>query len=164
MNRINLYTALLIAMFALMACNSLSVPVVPSTTAPTVNGSCPPPPRVQETQPSFPVKITMAEGTTGDAKDPANPTTTFKSNSTFHAVLRIENAPASSKFGAVWFALDTGGIAPCNSPIDATTLESDGTRNLDFALAPTGNWPAGTYQVQIVVNGKVARVQTFNVK
>jgi len=128
------------------------------------SGSCPPPPAVQQTAPGFPLKVTMAENTQGDAKDPVNPTTTFKSTSTFHAVVHTDNAPNATKFGAAWFASDTGGIAPCNSAIDATTLEAGGTRNIDFTLAPTGKWPVGTFQVQIIVNGKVAAVQNFNVK
>jgi outer membrane usher protein FimD/PapC len=108
--------------------------------------------------------VTLAENTQGEAKDPASPTTTFKSTSTFHAVVHVDNAPNATKFGAAWFASDTGGIAPCNSAIDATTLESSGTRNIDFTLAPSGKWPAGTFQVQIIVNGKVAAVQNFSVK
>lgn len=127
-------------------------------------GSCPPPPAVQTTAPGFPLKITMAENTQGDTKDPVGATTAFKSDSIFHAVVHIDNAPNATKFGAAWFASDTGGIAACNSAIDATTLEAGGTRNLDFTLAPTGKWPAGTFQVQIIVNGKVAAVQNFSVK
>lgn len=127
-------------------------------------GSCPPPPSVQQTAPGFPLKVTLAENTQGDAKDPVGSTSTFKSTSTFHAVVHIENAPATTKFGAAWFASDTGGIAACNSAIDATTFETGGTRNIDFTLAPTGKWAIGTYQVQIIVNGKVASVQNFSVK
>lgn len=126
--------------------------------------ACPPPPSVQSTPPGFPLKVTMAENTQGDAKDPVGVTTTFKSTSTFHAIVHIDNAPAGSKFGAAWFASDTGGVAPCNSAIDATSLDSSGTRNIDFTLAPNGKWPIGTFQVQISVNGKVAVVQSFSVK
>jgi len=128
------------------------------------SGSCPPPPAVALTAPGFPLKVTMAENAQGEAKDPVNPTNTFKSTATFHAVVHTDNAPNATKFGAAWFASDTGGIAGCNSAIDATTLESSGTRNIDFTLAPTGKWPVGTFQVQIIVNGKVAAVQNFSVK
>lgn len=158
-----------IGLIALVACLALACDLSTVTAlipgaGKSIPSSCPPPPAVQATAPGFPLKVTMAENTQGESKNPVNPTTTFQPTSTFHAVVHVDNAPAATTFGAAWFALDTGGISPCNTPIDASTLESSGTRNLDFILTPTGTWPAGTFRVQIVVNGQVAAVQEFNVK
>lgn len=146
---------------------TLNFSVGQSATRPTTQsstGSCPPPPTIATTSPGFPIKITMAEATSGAAQEPVNPTRTFKTNSVIHAVVAIQNAPKNTEFEAIWTALDTGGAADCNSSIDTYNIESDGTRNLDFNLTPTGSWPPGTYQVQIAVNGKTALVQSFSVK
>jgi hypothetical protein len=150
------------AMFFLAACSAATQSAAP--TLPQSSGACPPATRVAETFPGFPVKITMAEGATGDTNDPVNPTTTFKPNSTFHAVVRIENAPPATKLGVIWITFDTGTPTFCNSPIDAIGIETDGTRNLDFPMPPPGKWAVGVYQVQIVVNSKIAAMQYFSVK
>lgn len=112
----------------------------------------------------FVSSVTMAESTQGANKDPVNPTTTFASNATFHAVVRTQNAPANTKFKSVWYAVDVGNVAPPNTLIDETELSTDGTRNIDFTLSPSTAWPSGSYRVEIYVNGVLDTVKTFNVK
>lgn len=108
--------------------------------------------------------VTMAEGTQGDAKDPVNPTVVFKPSATFHAVVRTQNAPANTRFKAVWYVVDVGSAAAPNTLIDDTTLATEGSRNIDFTLAPNTTWPVGTYRVEISVNGVLDTVKTFSVK
>jgi len=97
-------------------------------------------------QPSgYITQVVMAKDTQGDNKDPVNPTEVFASSATFHAVVSIQDAPA-------------------NSLIDSTDLTTDGSRNIDFTLKPNSKWPAGTYRVEISVNGVVDTVKTFSVK
>jgi len=112
----------------------------------------------------FVSSVTMAENTQGANKDPMNPTTTFGSNATFHAVVRTQNAPANTKFKAAWYAVDVGSVAPPNTMIDETELTTEGTRNIDFTLSPSTGWPSGTYRVEIYVNGVLDTVKTFSVK
>lgn len=107
--------------------------------------------------------VTMATGTQGDNKDPVNPTTVFGPSATFHAVVRTNNAPANTKYGATWYAVDVGSAASPNTLIDQTELSTDGTRNIDFTLSPRTTWPAGTYRVEIYVNGVLDTVKTFTV-
>lgn len=107
--------------------------------------------------------VTMAQSTQGANKDPVNPTTTFAPSATFHAVVRIQNAPANTNFKATWYAVNVGTAAAPNTKIDETQVTTDGTRNIDFTLSPTTFWPAGTYRVEIFVNGVLDTVRTFTV-
>jgi outer membrane usher protein FimD/PapC len=131
---------------------------------PTSKGGCPPLPPAVVKPSGIVSNVTMALGTKGDTKDPVNPTLVFQPNSVFHAVVAIQNAPKNTKFKAAWFATDVGSAADCNTAMDDTEFSTDGTRNIDFTLAPSTTWPAGTYRVEIYVNGNLDRVVNFSVK
>jgi hypothetical protein len=140
---------------------------VKPTTAPPTAAAKPTtvPPTVAVPKPSGYVNtVTMAEGVQGDTKEPSNPTVVFKPSATFHAIVRTQNAPANTKFKASWYAVDIGSAAPPNSLIDETELATDGSRNIDFTLAPQTVWPVGAYRIEIAVNGVLDTVKTFNVK
>ncbi len=107
--------------------------------------------------------VTLAENTTGD-KEPVNPTIVFKPTAVIHAVVRSQSAPANTKFKASWYVVDVGNAADPNSLITETELATDGSRNIDFSISPPDNWPAGTYRVEISVNGALDTVKTFSVK
>jgi hypothetical protein len=109
-------------------------------------------------------KVTMALNTQGDAKDPVDPTTVFKPTSVIHAVLGVKDAPANTVFKAAWFATDVGNVAPCNTSIDTSEITTDGTRNVDFYLSPSSQWPDGKYRVEISVNGKLDQIVEYTVK
>jgi hypothetical protein len=147
------------AAFFLAGCTAASQ----ESTLPTPSGACPQVTPLSLASPGFPVKITMAEGANAD-QSPLNPTVSYKPTSTFHAIVRIENAPPATKLGVIWLTYDTGTPTVCNAPIDASGAETDGTRNLDFSMPPPGKWTVGSYQVQIAVNGKIAASQIFSVK
>jgi len=140
----------------------------------SVGGSAQPQPTSAQTQATCPSAtskssgyvsdVVIAEGTQGADKQPVNPTTTFKTSAVFHAVVHTQNAPANTDFKATWCATDVGSAAAPNSLIDQTELSTDGSRNIDFALAPTTTWPVGTYRVEISVNGVVDTIRNFSVK
>ena len=108
--------------------------------------------------------VTLAKDTKGDNKDPVDPTITFSPSATFHAVVAVKDAPADTAFKSTWYANDTNGAADCNTKIDEYELKTDGSRNIDFTLAPKETWPAGTYRVEIEVNGVLDSITTFTVK
>lgn len=145
-----------------------SVTGAPATSAqstPVTTGGCPPlpPPAIQPS--GIIASVTMALDATSDLKEPVNPTTVFSTNATFHAVVRIQNAPVNTKVGLVWYVTDAGNAAPCNTRLgDPFELAADGTRNIDFTLKPPTAWPAATYRVQVYVNGVLDRVVNFSVK
>jgi hypothetical protein len=108
--------------------------------------------------------VTMATDSKSDTKDPINPTVVFGTTSVFHAIAALQNAPANTQFTATWYVVDVGNAAPPDSQIESTNITTNGTRNIDFTLTPTTSWPAGTYRVEISVNGAVDTVKTFSVK
>ncbi len=108
--------------------------------------------------------VTMAEDVKGEDKAPVNPTIVFKPTAAFHAVVATQNAPANTTFKASWYVTDVGSAAAPNTLIDATELTTDGSRNIDFSLKPKTQWPAGTYRVEVFVNGVLDTVKSFSVK
>jgi hypothetical protein len=108
--------------------------------------------------------VTMAEGTSGEERTPVNPTTTYASGATFHAVVGLVEAPANTVLRAVWYAGDTGGVAECNTEIDSYELTTDGTRNIDFSLTPQSQWPSGSYRIEVFVNNVLDQAVYFSVK
>ncbi len=108
-------------------------------------------------------KVTMAQGVQGAAKDPANPTTRFQPDSVFHAVTAIKDAPANTVLKAAWYVVDVGSASAPNTLIDSTQVTTDGSRNIDFTLAPKTTWPPGTYRVDISVNGAIDQSVQFTV-
>ena len=108
--------------------------------------------------------VTLAKGTQGAAKDPVNPATVFATTDTVHAVVRTSDAPTATQFKAVWYVVDDGTSSDRNKIIDSSDLTADGTVNIDFYLTPTADWPTGTFQVEIYVNGVLDQVANFSVK
>lgn len=108
--------------------------------------------------------VTMASDSKPDTKEPINPTTEFKPNAIFHAIVTIQNAPAGTKVKTIWYATDVGTAAQPNTLIDQTELVAEGTRNIDFTLQPSANWPPGKFRVEILVNGTLNTTVNFTVK
>ncbi len=108
--------------------------------------------------------VVMAQGVQGAANDPVNPTTVFSPSSRIHAVIKIKDAPANTKFAAAWYVVDVGSAEPSGTLIDSTEVTSDGTRNIDFYLTPNSTWPVGQYRVDISVNGHVDQVMYYTVQ
>jgi hypothetical protein len=133
---------------------------------PTISGAkgCPPFPAAA-TKPSGIVgNVTMALG--ADANyNPINPTVIFPPNAVFHAIVAIQSAPANTKFRATWYTLDIGDPAYCNTTIKETDYAptGSGSGNVDFSLTPKTQWDAGTYRVEIYVNGTLDTAKSFSV-
>jgi hypothetical protein len=106
--------------------------------------------------------VTMAKDISGDNKDPVDPTDTFVDPKIIHAVVSIKDAPAGTKVGIEWFTNKVDGYDPDQS-MGTYELETSGTRNLDFSFAPKSHLPAGTYYVNIMVNGNVDQRVDFSV-
>jgi hypothetical protein len=110
------------------------------------------------------VSITMAEDVEANTKNPVHSTNTYNPKATFHAVVTIENAPEGTKFEAVWYARDVGKASSPNTKIDSAVVTTGGSRNIDFSLQPNEQWPAGTYSVEIYVNGVKESEASFSVQ
>ncbi|GAP08664.1 hypothetical protein ATHL_03570 [Anaerolinea thermolimosa] len=109
--------------------------------------------------------LTLARGTEGEAKNPVDVTTTFGASDTIHAVATIQNAPRGTVFKAVWWAVTIpDDPAACNMKITEYEITTEGTRNIDFSLTSDSSWPAGTYKVEIYVNGTLDQVAHYSVQ
>ena len=76
----------------------------------------------------------------------------FLVNDVVYAVVAIKNAPANTKFRAVFYAVDAGGSTICNVKLSEAGQIADGSRNLAFSLKPDSPWALGTYRIDIYVN------------
>ena len=89
-----------------------------------------------------------------------DPTERFSpQNHTFHAVVKVNNAPAGTVVGTNWTVLDDGEEVVYSKEI---TLDGD----QDFAhfnLSNTQDWESGTYHVEITLDGKAKRTLDFQV-
>ncbi|HMD90677.1 MAG TPA: zinc ribbon domain-containing protein [Anaerolineaceae bacterium] len=133
------------------------------TSVPQVNGACSyTPPAI--TASGIISKVTMAENTQGANKDPVNPTKVFQTSATIHAVVAITNAPANTRVKAIWFATSAESV-DCNTQVGQPyELTTDGSRNIDFSLAPTTTWPTGSYRVEIYVDDNLDQVVDYTVQ
>ena len=93
-----------------------------------------------------------------------NPTTTFNpGDRVIHLVVVVGNAPADTKVGATWYAVDAGGSQ--NEKLDsaAGTLKN-GEDQVDLTLSSTANWPRGKYRVELMLDGKRDRTIDYEVR
>jgi hypothetical protein len=126
------------------------------------------PPAAQPTSPpqlsGYILDVTLAQNVQGANLDPSGATTVFGPADTIHAVVSTANAPKGTQFKADWYVVDIGDASQANKLIISSQLTADGTRNLDFKLTPTSQWPVGTYRVEISVNGQVESTAMYSVK
>jgi hypothetical protein len=165
-NKISLLVvALVLFTVACMCTGTSAIPTVqpaassaPAATSAPAGGS-------QPVSSGFITDVVMAKNTQGAAKDPVDPTTVFTPTSVIHAVVQTKDAPANTKFTAEFYVVDVGTAASPNTLITSTDLTVDGTHNIDFTLTPTtSNWPAGSYRVDISVNGTLDTSVTYTVQ
>jgi serine/threonine protein kinase len=69
--------------------------------------------------------VILARDVEGVEMNPVDPTTVFNVNSIVHAVVRIEDSPASTTFTAEFYVVDVGDAAQPNSLITSTDLVAD---------------------------------------
>ncbi len=109
-------------------------------------------------------KVTMAQGFRQPDGEPINPREEFAPKDMVYAVIHIQNAPANTKFKALWCVTNAGYAAYPDTKLGEAELSSDHTRNIYFSSLPTGGWPVGEYRVEIYVNGVLDTTRKFRVK
>jgi hypothetical protein len=116
--------------------------------------------------PEFITQVVLAEETEGENFTPVGVTDRFTpEQSTFHAVVTLENAPANTSLRAVWYLLRAEGYTP-NTKIDETelTVAAGGSRNVEFTLENTQDvWPPGSYCIEVYAEGDLALSKPFSV-
>ena len=168
MKTFKLFLAIAVLFLSATAClssvtgSATEVPSVSSaTTAPSDTAQ---PTAAQSSSSGLINMVTLAKNSDKVTAAPIDPSTIFDSNAVIHAVVSISNAPANTKFTAAWYVVDVGSASAPNTLITSSDLTADGTRDLDFTLTPTSAWPAGTYRVDISVNGQLDQSATYSVQ
>lgn len=110
-------------------------------------------------------RITSAETARGFSANAAvGVTTTFSpDDNPIHAVVALANAPSDTEVKAIWTAVDAGDGAYVDLLIDETTYTS-GDGVIDFQLTNNQAWPAGSYKVEIYLNGELNTTREFTVE
>ncbi len=108
--------------------------------------------------------VTMAEGVRNPEGEPINPKEEFKPTGAVHAIVRIQNAPANTKFQGLWCVTDVGSSQLTDTQIGEAEILMGQTGYMDFSLTPSQRWATGTYRLEIFVNGVLDTVRQFRVK
>ncbi|TPI33944.1 hypothetical protein FJW08_04270 [Mesorhizobium sp. B3-2-1] len=75
----------------------------------------------------------------------------------------VDIAP-TSKITFSWVSVDSHGAAPENYTIDKVDLDVGANNEADSQLTkPTAGWPAGTYRVDLAIDGTVADSVPFSI-
>jgi hypothetical protein len=117
--------------------------------------------------------ITSAELGTGvdsSAGKATGVTTTFgKTAPGLHCVVTVANAPSGTVVKTTWTIVDAVDLS--GNPVKDTklkdvdyTFQSDGWSDFNLTPPSTGEWPVGSYKVDIYLNDKLDRTLTFTVK
>lgn len=94
--------------------------------------------------------------------DGVTPTTIYSPNAVFYNISDVSNAANDTVLRAEWYTINAAGITP-NSIID--TVETTGGNGIyTFDLSSQDPWPAGTYRVEIYVNGALDALVEFSVQ
>ena len=111
----------------------------------------------------------LGTGFDGSANTVTGATTPFdKTAPALHCVIKVANAPDGTTVRAVWTAVDVvdaRGNAIKDKKLDesTSTLKSDGAVDVKLNIPSAGEWPVGSYKVDIYLNDKLDRTVTATV-
>jgi len=97
-------------------------------------------------------------------------TTTFAADAPeLHCVTKVANAPDGTTVRAVWTAVDVtdaNGNAIKNQQISeyTSTLSADGAVDFKLSVPSSGEWPAGSYKVDLYLGDKMDRSLAFTIQ
>ncbi|BCY17196.1 hypothetical protein hrd7_10450 [Leptolinea sp. HRD-7] len=108
-------------------------------------------------------RVTLALGSEPETYNPVNPATEFLPTDTIHAIVAVKKAPADTLFSARWVTTRVDLEDRDNTVINTTEIQTGGSGNLDFTLTPDGEFPTGSYRVEIYVNNKLDQLKTYKI-
>ena len=131
-------------------------------------GKSEPPPAQQATPPatSTPPAVSAVKVTTielgsqlGTNKRVTEPKTSFAPSDTIYVSVVTEGTAQQATLTARWVYQDGQLVNESNQTIAPT-----GSAATEFHIAKPGGWPAGTYKVEVSLNGNAAGTKEFEVK
>ncbi len=95
----------------------------------------------------------------------ASTTSSYSPGDSFFVFADLSGLSSGSVVEARWYAVSASGMDP-GSPINTSDYAfKPGTDYVHFQLNTTGNdWPAGSYRVELYLNGTKAGEQAFTVQ
>lgn len=106
-------------------------------------------------------KITDAVMAADDAGN--QPTTIFAPDQVFYCIVKLSNAPEDTTLKAVWTGVTANGETQ-NVVLNETETQTGSDDTFAFHLTNDQPWPAGTYKVDIYLNGELDRTLNFEVQ
>ena len=157
MTQLNLAVVLAASILALAACGKKEEPKTAPTKAPT---SAPAP----STAPA-PAGIAVSGVTAGKAigadKKVTAPTEAFATGDTMYVSIDTTGS-GSAKLDAKWTYRRGDKVAVVKE--DSMTINATGPATNEFHVSKPDGWPAGDYEVQVMVDGKPAGTKKLTVK
>lgn len=148
------------ASIVLAACGKNEPPPPPPPPPAPAPAPAPPPP-----PPPPPAGVTLSSVSLGKAvgadKKVSAATEVFAKGDTIHASIDTTGA-GSATVMAKWSFTKDGKTVPVKE--ESATLNATGPATTEFHISKPDGWPAGNYQVEILVNGKSASTKSFKVQ
>ena len=124
-----------------------------------------PPPAAAPAPAPAPVGVTLSAVTLGKAvgadKKVSAPTEVFAKGDTIHASIDTTGA-GSATLVAKWTYTKDGKTVPVKE--DTATITPTGPAATEFHISKPDGWPAGDYQVEILLDGKPVATKSFKVQ
>jgi hypothetical protein len=168
-NMMRSYSALVLALsgaLALSACNKKEETPAPMETTPPATEPAPAP---LETTPPTPVTTPAAQPVSvtainlGNAVDASQnvstPSTTFASTDTIYASVSTAGTAASATLTAKWTYQDGQTVNESSQ-----TIAPNGPAVTSFHISKPDGWPAGSYKVEIMLDGRSVATKDFTVQ
>jgi hypothetical protein len=147
------------ASIVLAACGKKEPPPPPPPPPAPAPAPAPPPP------PPPPAGVTLSSVSLGKAvgadKRVSAATEVFAKGDTIHASIDTTGAGSATVL-AKWSFSKDGKTVPVKE--ESATINATGPATTEFHISKPDGWPAGDYQVEILVNGKTAATKSFRVQ
>jgi hypothetical protein len=146
------------ASMVLAACGKNEPPPAPPPPAPAAVPAPPPPPPP-------PAGVTLSSVSLGKAvgadKKVSASTEAFAKGDTIHASIDTTGAGTATVMAKWSFSKDGKTVSVKE---ESATLNATGPATTEFHISKPDGWPAGDYQVEILVDGKSAATKSFKVQ
>ena len=99
-------------------------------------------------------------------EDGERPTSVFAPNDAVYVVADLANAPVGTVVVSKWYAVSVEGVDPNNLIDEADiVIEEEGFSGTVHFFFPAGSdWPAGTYTVELYLNGTLIEAVNYSVQ
>jgi hypothetical protein len=105
--------------------------------------------------------VTLGKSVGADKKVTA-PTDTFAKNDTIYAAVDTTGAGTATLMAKWTYSGKDGKTIPVKE--DTATIAPTGPATSEFHISKPDGWPTGSYQVEVMLDGKPAGTKTFKVQ